>query len=511
MSELKEIYRLRFWKKEKMRSISELLNIPLSTLGDYVKRMQSLNISSEKFNELSEEELQSLLFSTGKRYKKEELLPDFKKLSLELKRKGVTLKLLHEEYIDKNPKGYSYSHLCSLYAEWENNSKISMKQRHVPGERLYIDFAGQTIPIIDRETGSVRQCPLFVGSLGLSSYIYAEVTGSQATEDFCKAVANSLSYYGGVPQRIVPDNLKSAVIKANFYEPRLNILFSELAEYYNTIITPARVRKPKDKAKAEHAVLLAERWILAVLRDVTFYSIEEANKSVRMLLEKLNSKQMKMYGKSRWELFIEYDHKELMPLPEEPFKPRELFSETVTKGYHITHLDRYYSVPYQYIGKKVICEISDKFINVWYQNKLIATHLLLQKKYDQSTIKEHMPKSHQAMDEYETITKEGLLGKAELIGSNTYDLICRILDSEGIVLYKKRKCLGILRTAAKANNEEAEQTAAYLMELSQISVDNYRKTLKNKAYQLKRVRPEIVGTESSRRVHENIRGGEAFV
>ncbi len=511
MSDLKKIYRLHFFEKLSFREIEKLLNIPSSTLNDYSRRMKDLGLNEEEFLRIGDEELHALIFPCKSRVQNRLELPDFKKVHLELQRKGVTLKLLHQEYLNQYPEGYAYSSFCDHYRLWKQSSRVSMRQLHIPGEKLYIDFAGQTMPITNRETGEVTNHPLYVCSLGFSSYIYCKLTESQSNQYFCRAVADSLSFYGGVPKILVPDNLKSAVIKANFYDPHFNLAFKELSDYYQTSILPARVRKPQDKSKVEISVSAAERWILAVLRNRVFYSISEANEEIRQLLTKINDKIMAHYGKSRRELFNEYESPELRPLPEEAFIPRRLFSTKVKKDYHVSHNNRYYSVPYQYIDKVVTVEVSSKCINIFYRNSLIANHLKVSTIFDKSSQIDHMPTSHQKAYEYETITEEGLLLRAQKIGNNTYNLISHILREDTNNPYKRRRCIGILLTAEKSAVNEAELTSAYMLALRDYHVGNYRNILKNKSYLLKGLQTEIGLPEIKSEHHINVRGGEAFL
>ncbi len=511
MSDLKKIYRLHFFEKLSFREIEKLLTIPSSTLLDYFRRMKDLGLSEEQFLRISDEELHALIFPCKGRVQNRLELPDFKKIHLELQRKGVTLKLLHQEYLMQCPDGYAYSRFCDHYRLWKKDSKVSMRQHHIPGEKLYLDFAGQTMPITNRETGEITNHPLYVSSLGFSSYIYCKLVENQSNQHFCQAVTDSLTFYGGVPRILVPDNLKSAVIKANYYDPHFNLAFKELSDYYQTSILPARVRKPQDKSKVEISVSAAERWILAVLRNRVFYSISEANEEIRQLLTRINNKLMVQYGKSRRELFKEYESSELRPLPEEAFIPRILFSTKVTKDYHVSHNNRYYSVPYQYIDKVVTVEVSCKCINIFYRNNLIATHLKVAKIYDKSSQKDHMPTNHQKAYEYETITEEGLLIRAQKIGINTYNLVSNILREDTNNPYKKRRCIGILLTAERSDVNEAEQTSAYMLDLKDYHVDNYRNILKNKSYLIKGLQTEIGFPEQKSEHHTNVRGREEFL
>ncbi len=511
MSELKRIFKLHFLEKKSYREMEELLSIPSSTLSDYVKRMKGIELTTEQVNSLSDEEFYTLLFPGKNKLTPRLSLPDFKELHLELQKKGLTLKLLHQEYLTVNPSGYSYSRFCEHYHNWKKALKISMRQYHPPGDKMFIDFAGQMLSIINRETGELTKHPLYVSSLGFSNYTYCKLVESQSNNHFCQAVADSIAFYGGVPNLLVPDNLKSAVIKANFYDPHFNVSFKELSTYYQTGILPARVRKPQDKSKVEIAVSVVERWIIAVLRDRLFYSISEANLEIQKLLAKINDKVMVKYGKSRRELFTEYEASELKPLPAEAFIPRYLFTVRVSNDYHISYNNRYYSVPYQYINKVVTVEVTDKCINIFHRDNLIGTHLKVAGIYNKSTQKEHMPNRHRRAYEFDTITEEGILIRAEKIGKNTYQLIYNILKEETSNPYKKRRCIGIIQTAERSDVSEAELASAYMCQLRDYRVDNYRYILRNKSYYFKGLQGEISLPDKKTEYHDNVRGREAFL
>ncbi len=456
MSEYKKIYQLYFNEHYSLRKIEEILSIPKSTLSDYIDRFLSIRITEAEINKISDQELKERLFPEKISEKETNSYPDFKTIEKELLRPHVTLALLHEEYSHNNPHAFSYSHFCRLYTDWSKSKKITMRQQHIPGEKLFIDYIGDRLPITNPSTGEITQHPLFISCLGFSSYIYIEVSKSQNTLDFCNSIVNNLNFCKGVPKYLVPDNLKSAVITANFYDPKFNLCFQELSDYYKTYIVPARVRKPKDKAKVENSVLVIERWVIAKLRNMIFYSISEANIYIKELLERVNTKIMKKIQKSRKDLFIEYDLKALSALPLEPYIPRLLFKFKVKDDYHIEYLNRSYSVPYKYIRYEVIAHVTNKVINIFYENVLIASHLLITEINGSSTIPEHMPVRHKEVYNNNTITDEALLARAEKIGEKTYLLIKEILDKEIHPVYKTRRCMNELSSNNPKSNDGIE-------------------------------------------------------
>lgn len=508
MSELKKIYK-SYIDGYSLREISSQMSIPKSTVSDYICRISSLGISPEDILRISESDFHNMLFPNEKKEAYNDKLPDFKQIHNELGNKYVTLALLHEEYSANNPEAYCYSHFCKLYEDWKRSKRISMRQAHIPGEKLFIDYAGAKIDIVDKNTGQIKQKPLYVCCLGYSGFIYAEVSESMNSLNFCNSTVNSFCYFGGIPKILVPDNLKAGVISADFYNPRFNMVFEEMADYYDCSIVSARVRKPKDKAKAESSVSVIQRWIVARLRKVIFYSVQEANAAIRKLLEQVNDKIMKHVGKSRRELYDSVEKSALKPLTKERFSPRLTERQKVANDYHIHYNRRYYSVPYKYINEYVTLIVSDRFLCIYHNNNLIANHLLLASAMGKSTIKEHMPIAHQCMDEFDSITYDAIIARAEKIGFHTLELIKHLIDKIGNRVYCKRQCLGIIKVAEAAEPEVADKASEYLMEIPDKRYSVYKHIIKNRSYlQLKK--KEIIYSAYCITMHNNIRGKEYY-
>jgi transposase len=410
-------------------SISRKLGIARSTVRDYRVKADGLKLSYLELSKLSSQELESRfrVESRGRKRKEGSVL-DLKYLTTELLKKGVTKLVLYEEYYSKVPigKSISYSAFCSRIREYQKASKLSMKQSYKAGEKYFIDFSGLTVPIYSSGGHFVYQAQIFVATLGLSNLTYVEAVSSQRTEDFIGATVRALSYLGGVPECLVPDNLKAAVTKNNGYEADINRTYSELANYYNLAVVPARARKPQDKAKVETAVKLVQQSILAPLRNYKFTSLVELNQKIKPLLEEFNNRLMQSYGYSRRELFESVEKPVLSPLPAAPYELCVWKKAKVHPDYHVSVQECYYSVPYSYRGKTVDVCIKDKLIEVYDQSDQIAVHkrVKLQEiedprqkiQYRFSTNSEHMPASHEFVNDW---TRTRAVSLADSIGIET--------------------------------------------------------------------------------------------
>ena len=265
----------------------------------------------------------------------------------ELARKSVTLRLLWLEHKAANPDGYQYSQFCFHYHQWRDKLDVCLRQNHRAGEKLFVDYAGQTIPVMDPATGAAQDAYLFVATLGASSYTFAWASLSQELPSWIEANVRALTFFGGVPEIIVPDNLKTGVTKPDYYEPDINPTFHHMACHYGTVIIPARAYKPKDKAKVESAVLIAERWILAALRNYTFFSVEDLNRAIAKKLQEFNDSKFQKMDGSRRSRYETLDRPALKPMPSVPYQYAECRKVRVNIDYHVEVDSHYYSVPYQ--------------------------------------------------------------------------------------------------------------------------------------------------------------------
>lgn len=508
MSDYKRIFRLYFEDNYSLREIERILNIPKSTLNDYLNRIQKSKVTYEALKDLSDSEIQRLIFPVKESVKDTSRIPDFKIIEKEMSIPHVTFALLYEELLQANPNLYSYSHCSKLYKKWCQSKKLVMRQKHNPGEKVFIDYAGKGFYIRDRVSGQDMKHQLFVTCLALSGYIYAECSKSQRSIDFCSSIVNSLNYFKGAPRLFVPDNLKAGVISSGYYDPSFNTSFQELADYYGVSICSTRTRKPKDKAKVENSVLLAEHWILAKLRHMIFYSISEANTYILILLDQLNQKIMRQYGKSRKEMYLEYDLPYLKALPKEHFIPRICQKYKVPHDYHISYKHNHYSVPYQYVKQEVLAIISNKQIEIYHERKLISKHLLSYGFNEKLTLSEHMPEHHRQVYFNETVTEESLMIRAEKIGKETYGLIQEILSNTAHPVYRLRRCLGILKTAERLQIDEAEKASALFMTLEIKKISVYRNIVKSRIFLQENSDQNL--PEKCTMNHHNLRGKENY-
>jgi transposase len=406
MRKIREVLRLRFELELSDRQIANSCQLGRATIARYLERATKVGLTWPVPEHLDDSALEKLLF----RHKTPESLPtrtpahpqpDWNAVDLELKRKGVTRLLLWREYRQRHENGYNYSSFSQKYRDWKRDHGLglSMRQTHKAGEKLFVDYAGQTVPITNPGTGGVHQAQVFVATLGASNYTYVEVTATQNTEDWLGSHRHSLEFLGGVPRVIVPDNLKSGVKSPCHYEPEINRAYAEFAQHYGVAIIPTRVRKPKDKAKVEVGVQIVERHILAPLRDRTFFSLAEANQAIWELLEKLNTKPFQKLEGSRRIAFEAIDKPELRPLPIQAFVVAEWRKAKVNIDYHIEIEGHYYSVPYKHTRQTVDVRLTGATLEVFSEGQRIASHArvpdLPKHKGRHSTISDHMPKSHQ--------------------------------------------------------------------------------------------------------------------
>ena len=375
MRRIKEVLRLHYESGLGRRQIGRSLGISHATVRGYLRRAEQAGLSWPLPDTLSDAQLEQRLFPPLNMVPDgERPLPDWSSQYKELKRKGVTLFLLWQEYKAIYPEGYQYSRFCDLYRAWASKVDVSMRQTHKAGEKMFVDYAGQTLPVTNPQTGEIRQAQVFVATLGASSYTYAEATWTQTLPDWIGSHTRAFAFFGGVTEILVPDNLKSGVTTPCRYEPGLNRTYMDLAAHYGTAIIPARVRKPKDKAKVESSVLLAERWILASLRNRTFFSLNEANAAVAELLTHLNDRPFQKLPGSRREMFETLEKSTLKQLPASPYTYAEWEKARVHIDYHVEVDDHYYSVPYQLIKQRLDVRITAHTVECFLKGKRVASH-----------------------------------------------------------------------------------------------------------------------------------------
>ena len=504
MITVKEILRLYF-EGYSRNQIAKSVNRSRSTVQDYINRAMSKQVSKEVVDNSSESELNELL-SKKKSRKKTKAEPDFVKVSKELTKKGVTLALVWQEYSRDNPDGLRYSGFCDSFRKWSKTTEISMANNYKAGEYLFLDYAGHTVPIYDiRKQEVLFKAQIFVSALGASNYIYAEATPSQELEHWLGSQIRAFEYYVGVPEILVPDNLKSAVTSACRYEPEINRTYADFANHYGVAVIPARVRKPQDKAKVENAVQNVERWILAPLRDRRFNSIDELNVAMRPLLEGLNHRVMKGYSISRHALYLETDKPALKPLNANRYKLSTWKKAKVNIDYHVEVLKNYYSVPFRLIGKVVEVRFTEDIVDMFLEGKLIAKHRRCKEgRHVFITNEEHMPEAHKAVAQ---ITPMRLTQQAKAIGENTLKQVEAILGSRPHYEQGYRAVLGVIRLANKYSKERLETACQRANALGVASYKSIASMLKTNS---DLVQTQTASTSDVFTRHSNIRGGNYY-
>ena len=451
---------------------------------------------------LTDRVLEAMLYAghgrqQGTRWKAE---PDWAYVHHELRRPSVTLMLLWEEYRQREPDGYRYSRWCELYRAWESRLSPTMRQAHPAGERMFVDYAGQTIDLTDGRTGEIRPAQIFVAVMGASNYTYAEATLTQSLPDWIGAHVRALAFMGGVPAQLVPDNPKVGVDRANWYEPGLNRTYLDLATHYRTAILPTRARKPRDKAKVEVAVLVVERWILARLRNRRFFSLAELNQAIAELIVDLNARPMRRLGVSRRDLFLELDRPALKELPAEPYQYAEWRVRRVGLDYHVDIDGHYYSVPHRLIREQLAARITERTIELFCKGERVAVHMRGAGRGRHTTIPEHMPSAHRRYAAW-TIERIGI--DAAAIGPSTAKLTTLILESRPHPEQGYRACIGILRLARHYGAERLEAACNRGLEIGARSYSSIQSILK---HGLDRRPPRPPTQRELLLDHSNIRG-----
>jgi transposase len=462
MRRIKECLRLHFDTGLSQKAIARALGVARSTVWDYLQRVERSATPWSELRDLTDEQLEARLFRRPDASEATRTLPDWEQVHKELHSHSyVTLRLLWQEYIATHPDGYSYPRFCVFYREWAKRLKVYMRQRHIGGEKLFVDYSGKKPRIRDLRTGQDREVELLVMAWGASQYVYAEAHESQQLPDWIMGHRRGYEYFECAPHIEVDDNLKSAVSKACRYDPDLNRTFTEFAEHYGVAVVPARPRKAKDKAKVENAVLIAQRWILACIRNRVFYNLAELNRAIRELVEKLNDKPMQKLPKSRRQLFHELDKPNALPLPAQPFEYRQWHFPTVAFDYHVEVDKHFYSVPWTLAGQKVSVRIMEKTVEVFHKRERVALHLLSRARHGYTTLREHMPQAHQKHVEWNPTR---LYKWAEQIGPATHQLVEKVIKTKFHPQQGFRPAIGILRLGKTYGNERLEAAAGIALE-----------------------------------------------
>jgi transposase len=508
MRKVRDVLRLAVGQGLSLRQVGTSLGVPFTTVADHLRRAAAAGLGWPLPEGMSDAELEARLFPKEPVARPvERPAPDWAQVRTELARKGVTLMLLWLEYKESHPEaGYSYSQFCHLYRSWRGRLDLVMRQEHRAGEKLFVDFPGDRLPIYDRKTGEVAfEAELFVAVVGASSYAYVEAVASQSLPHWVGAHVNCFEHLGGVTEILVPDNLRSGVTKVNRYEPEINATYQEMADHYDTAVIPARVRKPRDKAKAEAGVLLVERWILARLRNRRFYSLAEANADIEKALAWLNDRPFKRLSGSRRSLFEEIDRPALRPLPATRYACGEWkFDLKVNIDYHIEAGRHYYSVPYQLVGQRVDVRSSASTVEVFHSGKRVASHLRSRKVGGHTTDPAHMPDSHRRYAEW---TPSRIIEWARKTRPKTASLAEAIMESRRHPEQGYRSCLGIIRLGERYGTDRLEAACARALAARALS---YRSVESILAHNLDSVPLGEPAPRRTRGRHRNVRGPEYY-
>jgi len=504
MELVREILRLKFEYDHSNRQIAKVVSKTKDTIGLYIGRALASGINSiEILNSISDEELKETIFPNTPQ-KRSQIKVDFEWVNKELKKKHTTRLLIWQELLANNPKLYHYSYFCDLYRAWSKSKGLSMRIEYKAGEKLFIDYAGPKVPIIiNKKTGEINEAVIFVCSLGASQYTYVEASWSQGTSDFISSSISAFEYYGGTPEILVPDNLKAGVNQACKYEPVINRSYREMATHYGTVVIPARPYKPKDKAIVENSVLIAERWILAALRNRTFFSLDELNEAIWELLEKYNNRPFQKIAGCRKSLFDEIEKDALNPLPASRYVVAEWKKVKLNIDYHIQLENCFYSAPYKLRGDYLECRYTASTVEIFSKGTRVASHLRSYKRGNTTTNSEHMPRSHREHLEW---SPSRMLSWGKSIGNFTGQVFEKLMERVKHPELAYKSCLGITRLEKTYGKDRLEKACERAIRLSAISYKSIKsileKNLDGQQVQNKQIEFALE--------HENIRGANYY-
>jgi len=503
MRKTREILRLLWDGRLGVRQIARTCAVSHSTVLEYRLRAATAGLCWEEVASMDSARLEQRLFPAVAS-PSQRAVPDWDEIHLALKGKSVTLQLLWEEYRAVESEGYQYSQFCKLYGDWRGRLDLSMRQQHRAGEKLFVDYCGDTVPVNDAAGDALRQAVIFVAVQGASSCTYAEATWSQSLPDWIGSHVRAFAYFGGVTELLIPDNLKSGVTKACRYEPTLNRTYEDLARHYGTTVIPARVRRPKDKSKAEIGVQVVQRWILASLRRRQFFSLAELNAAIRELLERLNNRPFKKLPGSRRSQFETLDRPALRPLPEAAYEYAEWPRARVRHDYHVAVDGHFYSVPYQLVGKEVDVRLTASAVECLHGDQRVACHLRSAVAGGSTTCVDHMPPSHRG---YAEQTPETLAAWAEKTGPATAQLVAAIVASRSHPQLGFRACLGLRTLGRSYGLERLENACRRALEIHAFSYKSVRSILQRG---FDRYEPRAQPAPAKPIDHGNVRGAKYY-
>jgi len=503
MRKIKEVLRLKAeeWSD---RRIAESCTIARSTVADYLQRAKAAGLTWPLPEEMGQEELERLLFpSASTTSASQQFLPDWSNIYLELKKKHVTLALLWQEYKEQHPvDGYQYSHFCDLYRAWKKRLSLVMRQEHRAGEKLFVDYCGQTIPVVDGTTGDVFKAEVFVAVFGASNFTYAEASRTQTLPDWIGSHERAFRFFGGVPELVVPDNLRSGVARSCRYDPDINPTYQEFAVHYGIAVMPARARRPRDKAKVEVGVQLVERWIHAKLRNRTFFSLADLNNAIRPLLDQLNEKSFKKLTGSRRLLFETLDQPVLKPLPDRPFPIGQWKKVRVGMDYHIDLDEHYYSVPHSLAGSELDIRLTERTVECFHKGHRVASHCRGHVRGGKTTVPGHMPDAHRFY--LESQSPDYVLELANQIGISTRQVAKIVMEKQRHPQQGVQACSGILRLGDQFGKDRLEAACSRALVIGATSFRSIQSILRLGLEKLPLSCQEETDTSNIR--HDNIRG-----
>jgi transposase len=504
MRKIREIIRLAWSSGQSRKSIAAGCCVGKTTVTDTIARATAAGLSWP-LPQIDDDELERLLYPPVPILTPRKApLPDWNSLHNELTtRKNLTLTLLWQEYKEQVPDGYQYSYFCDRYLQWHKRLDLSMRQIHLAGEKMFVDYCGQTLPVVDPATGEIHESQVFVAVLGASNYTYAEATLTQSLSDWIGSHVRTFTFFGGVTKVVVPDNLRSGVTKPCRYEPVINATYEEMAQHYGTAIIPARVRKPKDKAKAEVGVQIVQRFILAGLRKRTFFSLAEANAAIRERLELLNNRPFKKLPGCRKSRFEELDRPALLPLPHSHYQFSEWKKVGLGIDYHFEIDGHFYSAPHRLRGESLLARYTETTVECFHKGNRVASHARSMLKGLHTTTPEHMPRSHR---EYAEWTPERLISWANRIGESCAGVVSTILGRRTHPEQGFRSCRGIISLAKRFSEERLEAACERALNIKGVNYRSIKAILENnldkKSFPSQQQLPLVP--------HENIRGKKYY-
>lgn len=504
MRRIKEVLRLNLQAGLSYDEIGRALKISKSSAGKYVSLARAAGVNWELAQTLTDDELEARLFRPPVPRSSHQLAPDFALVHQELKRAGVTLQLLWEEYARDNALAYKYTSFCIKYRAFAQSLKRSMRQTHIAGEKLFVDYSGDTVPLIDALTGEITQAQIFVATLGASNYTYACATARQTTADWIGAQVRALEFFGGTPRLIVPDQTRSLIKYPDSYDPEPNRTYEEFAEHYGCALLAARPGHPRDKPKVEASVLLVQRWVLARLRNRRFFSLGELNRAIAELLVELNERPFKKLPGCRASAFAALDAPALKPLPATRYEISRWKSAKVNIDYHVEFDAHYYSVPHRLVGTTVELRVTDTLVEAFAANQRVACHALSHKRGGHTTLAEHMPASHRAHLEW---TPGKLIDWGRRIGVSTAAVVTWQLEHRPHPEQGYRACLGLKRLARQYTPARLEAACARALAIRSPtfrSVDSILKCGLDRQHNL------LPTTTPALPEHENVRGPDYY-